>query len=134
MGFFTILIFGLIVVGGNLSYKPENNNIKKEKIEVVTNKIIETKPTIKKIKPEPVKEEIKPEPVKEEIKPEPVKEKSKELNDLKDSETNYLRLVLYIIAGILVVITGMYFFFPLPPTHMYHWLECFPWESTSASG
>jgi len=137
MGFFAILIFSLVLVGGNLINKSENNQVEKKKIEVVANKPAGTKPAIKEITPEPVKEEIIPEPVKEEIIPEPVKEEIipepvkeeiipepvkeeiipepvkeevKELDDLEESGTNYLRLVLYIIGGFLVALTGMYFF------------------------
>ena len=62
------------------------------------------------IKPEPVKEEIKPEPVKEEIKPEPVKEKLENLSSSENSTTSYFRLILYIIGGIFVTLSGLYFF------------------------
>ena len=110
MGFFAILILSVLVVGGNLLDKTKDNQVEKKKIEVIVNKPIETRPAIKEITPEPVKKEITPEPVKEEITPEPVKEVAKELDDLEDPGTNYLRLVLYIIGGLLVTLTGMYFF------------------------
>ena len=128
MSFFAILIFSVLVVGGTLFEKSEDNQAEKKEIEVVANKPIETKPVKEEITPEPVKEEITPEPVKEEITPElvkeeitpepvkeeitpePVKEVAKELDDSEDLGTNYLRLVLYIIGGLLAASTGMYFF------------------------
>mgnify|MGYP001388998597 CR=1 FL=1 len=128
MGFLSFLILSLLVVKGIGNNLPQIKDIEKKKIEVVSNKTLETKPTIQEVKPELVKEETKPElikeevkselvqeetkpePIKEETKPEPVKEEKKELDSLEDLETNYLRLALYIIAGILAVLTGMYFF------------------------
>ena len=128
MGFLSLLILSLLVVKGIGNNLPQIKDIEKEKIEVVSNKTLETKPTIQEVKPELVKEEkkpelikeevkselvqeeTKPEPIKEETKPEPVKEEKKELDSLEDLETNYLRLALYIIAGILAVLTGVYFF------------------------
>ena len=155
MGFLSLLILSLLVVKGIGNNLPQIKDIEKEKIEVVSNKTLETKPTIQEVKPElvkeetkpelikeevkselvqeetkpePIKEETKPEPIKEEVKyelvqeetkpepikeetkPEPVKEEKKELDSLEDLETNYLRLALYIIAGILAVLTGVYFF------------------------
>ncbi len=78
-------------------------------LEPVKEEII-PEPVKEEIVLEPVKEEIVLEPVKEEITPEPVKEEVKKIDNSEDSGTNYFRLVLYIISGILVVLTGMYFF------------------------
>jgi len=128
MGFLTVLFFGLLVIGGSLIDSPKDNQVKTKIIEVVANKSIETKAPIKEITPEAVKEEVTPEAVKEEVTPEAVKEEVtpeavkeevtpeavkeevKKSDSLEDSKTNYWRLVLYIIGGILLVLTGMYFF------------------------
>ena len=134
MSIFAILIVSFsLVVGGNLIDKSKDSKVEREKIEVVANTSVEKKPTVQEITPEPkvpepvkeeialepvkeeiipepVKEEIVLEPVKEEITPEPVKEEVKKIDNSEDSGTNYFRLVLYIISGILVVLTGMYFF------------------------
>ena len=95
--------------------EPVKEEIKPELVkEVIKPELVkeEIKPELVKeeIKPELVKEEIKPKPVKEEIKPEPVKSVTQEPDTQKDSETSYFRLILYIIGGILVAFTGLYFF------------------------
>ena len=128
MSIFFVLFLSLVVTNGSLLDVPKDLQVFKKKTEVVVNKTPETKPTVQVIKPEPVKEEIKPElvkevikpelvkeeikpkPVKEEIKPEPVKSVTQEPDTQKDSETSYFRLILYIIGGILVAFTGLYFF------------------------
>jgi len=137
MSIFFVLFLSLVVTNGNIFDAPKDLQVSKKKTEVVVNKTPETKPTVQVIKPEPVKEEIKPElvkevikpelvkeeikpelvkeeikpePVKEEIKPEPVKSVTQEPDTQKDSETSYFRLILYIIGGILVAFTGLYFF------------------------
>ena len=107
MGFIAILFtLGLLVVGGNLANKSDDNLLETKKIEAVANKPIETKPVIKEITPEPVKEEVKVEPVKEEVKVEPVKEEVK----VEETEKNYLKLIIYIISGIAAIFAGAYFF------------------------
>ena len=137
MSIFFVLFLSLVVTNGSILNVPKDLQVFKKKTEVVVNKTPETKPTVQVIKPEPVKEEIKPElvkevikpelvkeeikpelvkeeikpePVKEEIKPEPVKSVTQEPDTQKDSETSYFRLILYIIGGILVAFTGLYFF------------------------
>ena len=98
MGFIAILFtLGLLVVGGNLANKSDDNLLETKKIEAVANKPIETKPVIKEITPEPVKEEVKVEPVKEEVK-------------VEETEKNYLKLIIYIISGIAAIFAGAYFF------------------------
>ena len=92
MGFIAVIFFGFLVIGGSLIDSPKDNQVKTKIIEVVANKPIETKAPIKEVTPEAVKEEVK------------------KLDSLEDSKTNYWRLVLYIIGGILFVLTGMYFF------------------------
>ena len=65
---------------------------------------------------EAIKEEIKVEPkklevIKEEIKVEPKEaEQTKEAINTIAPKKNYLKIVLYIIGGILAIFTGMYFF------------------------
>jgi outer membrane biosynthesis protein TonB len=134
MGFFAILILGTIIIGGVLTEKDSDNQVLKKETGIVIEKTVqkkqiiqEIKPTVEikpepikeeiksepvkeEIKPEPVKEEIKPEPVKEEIKPEPVKEKLENLSSSENSTTSYFRLILYIIGGIFVTLSSLYFF------------------------
>ena len=116
MGFFAILILGTIIIGGVLTEKDSDNQVLKKETGIVIEKTVqkkqiiqEIKPTVE-IKPEPIKEEIKSEPVKEEIKPEPVKEKLENLSSSENSTTSYFRLILYIIGGIFVTLSGLYFF------------------------
>ena len=101
MSIFFVLFLSLVVTNGSLLDVPKDLQVFKKKTEVVVNKTPETKPTVQVIKPEPVKEEIKPEPVKS---------VTQEPDTQKDSETSYFRLILYIIGGILVAFTGLYFF------------------------
>ena len=125
MGFFAILILGTIIIGGVLTEKDSDNQVLKKETGIVIEKTVQKKQIIQEIKPtveikpepikeeiksEPVKEEIKPEPVKEEIKPEPVKEKLENLSSSENSTTSYFRLILYIIGGIFVTLSGLYFF------------------------
>jgi len=125
---FILVILGLLLFEGSSVYKSKDNDAETKKIEAVVDKTADVKLTIKdnmpepvkeeikaepvkeEIKAEPVKEEIKAEPVKEEIKAEPVKEVAKDLDISKDTEKNYFRLVLYVIGGILVALSGLYFF------------------------
>ena len=107
MAFFLILFTSLILVTGNLVEKSTNEKFETKKVEIVAKKeTVETKPTVKEIKLTPVKEEVKAEPVKEEVKAEPVKE---EVN-VEESEKNYLKIIIYIIAGIAAIFAGSYFF------------------------
>ena len=101
MGIYFVLFLSLVVTNGNIFDAPKDLQVSKKKTEVVVNKTPETKPTVQVIKPEPVKEEIKPEPVKS---------VTQEPDTQKGSETSYFRLILYIIGGILVAFTGLYFF------------------------
>ena len=71
---------------------------------------VKLKPVEEEIKREPIKEEIKPEPIKEEIKPEPVKEEVKELVNLENEETNWIKLILYVLGSILFVVMIRYFY------------------------
>jgi len=65
----------------------------------------EIKPVINKIKQEPVSE-----PAKEVVKQEPVSEPDKEEIDIEEPATNYLKIILYIIAAIATIFGGFYFF------------------------
>ena len=71
---------------------------------------IKAEPVKEEIKAEPVKEEIKAEPVKEEIKAEPVQELAEKELIVDDSNTNYLKIILYIIAAIGTIFGGFYLF------------------------
>ena len=117
-----LLIVGLVFYS---STNQEKIDIQKnETTKVVTNptptsKPVKAEPVKEEIKAEPVKEEIKAEPVKEEIKAEPVKEEIKaepvqELAEkeliVDDSDTNYLKIILYIIAAIGTIFGGFYLF------------------------
>jgi hypothetical protein len=86
--------------------EPVKEEIKAEPVKEET----KAEPVKEETKAEPVKEETKAEPVKEETKAEPVKEVVKDLDISKDTEKNYFRLVLYVIGGILVALSGLYFF------------------------
>jgi uncharacterized protein HemX len=83
----------------------------------------EIKPVINKIKQEPVsepakevvkqelaKEVVKQELAKEVVKQEPVSEPDKEEIDIEEPATNYLKIILYIIAAIATIFGGFYFF------------------------
>ena len=94
-----LLIVGLVFYS---STNQEKIDIQKnETTKVVTNPT----PTSK-----PVKEEIKAEPVKEEIKAEPVQELAEKELIVDDSDTNYLKIILYIIAAIGTIFGGFYLF------------------------
>ena len=67
---------------------------------------VKAEPVQEEVKAEPVQEEVKAEPVQEEVKAEPVQEET----NVEESENNYLKLILYIIAGIAAVFAGTYFF------------------------
>ena len=91
----------------------EAGDMQKDKLEakkttqVLTTKVLKSKPSIEEVKVEPKKPEL----VKEEIKAEPKEpELIKEAVDTNEPAKNYLNLILYIIAGILAIFTGMYFF------------------------
>ena len=73
----------------------------------------ETKPASKKI--ETIKQETKPvlkeiEPTKQEVKRELSKEEVKNKDNLNQSLTSWLKLILYILGPILAVIIGKYFY------------------------
>ena len=79
------------------------------KLEPVKEKI-KPEPAKEEVKLKPVEEEIKREPIKEEIKPEPVKEEVKELVNLENEETNWIKLILYVLGSILFVVMIRYFY------------------------
>ena len=127
MGLFAILIVAVLLTGGNIVDKSKKQKVEIKKVEVLANKeIIKKKQAVKpkilepvkeEVKTEPVKEEVKAEPAwdKEEVKAEPVQEEVKaepvqEETNVEESENNYLKLILYIIAGIAAVFAGTYFF------------------------
>ena len=135
MPFAIVLIVGLFYYSGVIDKvkksKPEKT------IEAVTPKPMEVKPIVKVIKPIPkqpeqVKEEIKIEPkeletikevvkseikqiepVKKIIKEEPKEELIKSVTEevtVDESESSYLKIILYIIAAIATIFGGFYFF------------------------
>jgi len=98
--------------------EPKQLEAIKEEIKVEPKKLEVIKEEIK-VKPkqlEVIKEEIKVKPkqlevIKEEIKVEPKEaEQTKEAINTIAPKKNYLKIVLYIIGGILAIFTGMYFF------------------------
>ena len=136
MSLFAILIVAVLLTGGNIVDKSKKQKVEIKKVEVLANKeIIKKKQAVKpkilepvkeEVKAEPVKEEVKAEPawdkeevkaepVQEEVKAEPVQEEVKaesvqEETNVEESENKYLKLILYIIAGIAAVFAGTYFF------------------------
>ena len=132
MPFAIVLIVGLIFysgIGGELKDP-------RKKTDTQISKTAEVKPIVEEVKsipkqPEPIKEEVKieakqPEPIKEEVKieakqPEPIKETVKKesaepkesvIKEVKEDETqnDYLKIILYIIAAIASIFGGFYFF------------------------
>ena len=97
MGLLPFLIVSVILVGSNLIGKPSTKEVETKKVEVVAKKeSSKIKPTVNEVKPEPVKE-VKPEPVTEEV-------------NTEETEKNYFKLIMYIIAGIAAIFAGTYFF------------------------
>jgi hypothetical protein len=114
-----LLIVGILYVG--TVDRQENKLEVKKNSQVLITTTLKNNPTIEEVKVEPkepeiIKEEVKVEPkepeiIKEEVKVEPKEpETVKEEVDVTESPKSYLGLVLYIIVGLLVVFTGMYFF------------------------
>ena len=108
MSYLAIIIFSFLVVGGTLVEKSQDNQEETKKIEVAVKKPVETKPAKEEVTPEPVKEEVTPEPIKEEAKadPEPIKKDA----NTDESTNDYLKFIMYIIAGIAAIFAGWYFF------------------------
>jgi hypothetical protein len=129
-----LLIVGLVVYNSGVIDKVKNPNQGKV-TEVVAPKTVETKIPVKEIKqipkqPEPIKEEVKveakqPEPIKEEVKveakqPEPIKEEVREKIETQETatkevqadepESDYLKIILYIVGAIATIFGGFYFF------------------------
>ena len=136
MPFVIFLFLGIVILNeAGDNFKTTNKKTTKEVVVTTQTKVSSTtvvaKPTLTP-KPEPVKEVIKaeikqPDPIKEVIKAEikqpdlvieTVKEKSKvELKDpiaeevkVGESESNYLKIILYIIASIASIFGGFYYF------------------------
>ena len=115
MTLFFVFFLSFLVVG-EINNTTDKTQEKKETEQVVPNKVSEKKSTdlkAKTKKPEPIKEEIKPEikelkpeQIKEEIKPELAKEEVKEIDGSADSETSWLKLILYILSPILIILIG----------------------------
>ena len=110
-----LLIVGILYVG--TVDRQENKLEVKQTSQVSITKTLKNNPTIEEVKVEPkepelVKEEVKVEPKEPElVKVEPKEpELVKEEVDVTEPPKNYLNLVLYIIVGLLVFFTGMYFF------------------------
>ena len=131
MTLFLVFFLSFLVVG-EVNNTTDKIQEKKETEQVVPNKVSEKQSTdlkaktkkpelikeeikteIKELKPEPIKEEIKPEikelkpePIKEEIKPELAKEEVKEIDGSVETETSWLKLILYILSPILIILIG----------------------------
>ena len=86
-----LLIVGILYVG--TVDRQENKLEVKQTSQVSITKTLKNNPTIEEVKVEPKEPEL----VKEEV-------------DVTEPPKNYLNLVLYIIVGLLVFFTGMYFF------------------------
>ena len=86
-----ILIVGFVLYG-NVNNQ-DKDILKKKAVEVIANNVSKNKPILEELK-STTKE---PEPIKEEVK-------------VVEPKKNYFKIVLYIIAGVLAVLTGMYFF------------------------
>ena len=100
-----LLIVGILYVG--TVDRQENKLEVKKNSQVLITTTLKNNPTIEEVKVEPKEPEI----IKEEVKVEPKEpETVKEEVDVTESPKSYLGLVLYIIVGLLVVFTGMYFF------------------------
>ena len=115
-----LLIVGLVVYNSGVIDKVKNPNQGKV-TEVVAPKTVETKIPVKEIKqipkqPEPIKEEVKveakqPEPIKEEVreKIETQETATKEVQ-ADEPESDYLKIILYIVGAIATIFGGFYFF------------------------
>ena len=132
MGLFFALIFSFLIVENiNKDAKKVQNIEKTIKVKTDTSKLEPIKKEIKlePKEPEPIKEIAKvepkePEPIKEiakvepkepklireELKSVPIKEENKEIINLDNPETNWVKFALYALGSILVVITGTYFY------------------------
>ena len=136
MPFAIILIVGLVVYNTGVIDKVKKS--KKETVaEIVTQEPPKQKPSIQEVtpvpkQPEPVKEEVKveikqPEPIKEEVKAEikqaepaqevvkeePTAEQEQTTTEkikIEETESNYLKIILYIVGAIATIFGGFYFF------------------------
>ena len=115
MSLFLVFFLSFLIVG-EVNNTTDKIQEKKETEQVVPNKVSKKQSTdlkAKTKKPELIKEEIKPkikelkpEPIKEEIKPELAKEEVKEIDGSVESETSWLKLILYILSPILIILIG----------------------------
>ena len=118
MPFAIVLIVGLVFysgIGGELKDP-------RKKTDTQISKTAEVKPIVEEVKsipkqPEPIKEEVKieakqPEPIKETVKKESAEPKESVIKEVKEDETqnDYLKIILYIIAAIASIFGGFYFF------------------------
>ena len=126
-----LLIVSIVVYNTGLVDKVKNSK-QETTAEVIAPKV-EAKTTIEDVKitqtqPELIKEEVKaeikqPEIIKEEVKaeikqPEPIKEATKEGSKIEQEETikvdqnesNYLRIILYVVGAIAAIFGGFYYF------------------------
>ena len=118
MGLFFALIFSFLIVENiNKDAKKVQNIEKTIKVKTDTSKLEPIKKEIKlePKEPEPIKEIAKVEPkepklIREELKSVPIKEENKEIINLDNPETNWVKFALYALGSILVVITGTYFY------------------------
>ena len=84
----------------------------KEEVKVKINKseIAEEETKPQKLDTASINENSKPDLKNQQVKLEPTQEKIKEIDDVEQPGTSWLKLILYILGPILIVVTGKYFF------------------------